>query len=88
MNIDWRKPIIQHVKCPLRLSKFEFQEELGITRNELPNYFFENGEKRRIPNRDIKMCISQTEGIKWLAKIHEQRIPHLSMDEIIPQVAT
>ena len=84
---DWREPIIQHLKNPMELSDFAYHKELGVLRNELPSYFLKEGKlKRRIADGDIKLCISQEEGIRWLTIIHNQRSPHLSMNEMISQV--
>ena len=86
---DWREPIIQHLKYPMELSKLDFQEELGILKDGIPNYFLEEDIlNRRLPNRDIKLCITRGEGIEWLTTIHNQRSPHLSMDEMISQVTS
>jgi hypothetical protein len=86
---DWREPIIQHLKHPMELSKLDFQEELGVLKNDIPNYFLEEDIlNRRFPNGDIKLCISRGEGIEWLTAIHNQRSPHLSMDEMILQVTS
>ena len=86
---DWREPIIQHLKNPMELSNFAFHEELGVSREELPQYFLQEGKlKRKLTNGDIKLCISKDKGIKWLETIHHQGNPHLSMDEMISQANT
>ena len=71
----------------MELSNFAYHEELGVLREELPSYFLKEGKlKWRIADGDIKLCISQEEGIEWLTVIHNQRSPHLSMDEMISHV--
>ena len=86
-TLDWREPIIQHLKYPMELSNFNFHEELGILRDGVPNYFLKEGElKERLANGDNKLCISRKELIEWLTKIHKQRDSHFSMDEITTQV--
>ena len=84
---DWRQPIIQHLKDPMELSNFGFHKELGLLREKLPSYFLEARDfKRRFAKGDIKLRISQEKGIEWLTIIHNQRYPHLSMDEMISHV--
>jgi hypothetical protein len=86
---DWREPIIQHLKHPMELGKLDFHEELGVLKDELPNYFLEEDIlNRRLTNGDIKLCISRGEGMEWLTTIHNQRTPHLSMDEMIAHVTS
>jgi hypothetical protein len=86
---DWREPIIQHLKHPMELGKLDFQEELGVLKDELPNYHLEKDILNwRLTNGDIKLCISRGEGMEWLTTIHNQRTPHLSMDEMIVHVTS
>ena len=71
----------------MKLSDFAYHEELGLLREELPNYFLKDGElRRKFAKGGVKLCISQETGIEWLTDIYHQREPHLSMDEIISQV--
>jgi hypothetical protein len=71
----------------MELSDFAFHEELGTLWAELPRYFLKEGKlKLSFANGQTKLCISQEKGIEWLTTIHNQRYPHLSMDEMILQV--
>lgn len=84
---DWRDPIIQHLKQTMKLSNSAFHEELGVPHKELPHYFVEEGKlKQSFANEQIKLCIFQEKRIEWLNIIHNQRYPHISMDEMILQV--
>jgi hypothetical protein len=53
----------------MELRNFTFHQELGVLQEELPNYFLKVGElKRKFANGDIKLCITQEKGIKWLTE--------------------
>ena len=83
---DWREPIRQHLKHQMELIELVFQEELGLLKEDIPDYFLEEDVLNRRSNGDIKLCIFQDEGIEWLTTTHKHRSPHLSMDEMISQV--
>ena len=72
----------------MELNELAFQEELGLLKKEIPDYFLEEDVLNRRLNGDIKLCIFQDKGIEWLTTIHKQRSPHLSMDEMISRVTS
>ena len=59
----------------MELSKLAFQEELGILKKEIPDYFLEEDILNQRLNGDIKLWISQDDGIEWLNTIHVAYLP-------------
>lgn len=71
----------------MELSNFDFHKELGMLRDEISNFYLKKGESnQRFANGDNKLCIPQEKRIEWLTKIHKQRDPLISMDEMTFQV--
>ena len=84
---DWRPPIAQQPKGINDLECVETHKELGLISFNSKTYFItEDGWKYRLPNGEVKICITQKDAYDWVKRLHEYQLPHLIQKEILAQV--
>ena len=84
---DWRPPITQQLKNIEKLDHINTHEELGLLSIDTETYFIaEDGLKYRLPNGEVKMCITKEDAHDWVKMVHEHKEPHLTIEEVLTQV--
>ena len=57
-----------------------------ISVNSEAYFITEDDLKYRLPNEEMKMCITQEDAYDWVKMLHEYQLPHLIQEEILAQV--
>jgi hypothetical protein len=85
---DWRLSATRQLNSVEHLNHINTQEEFGLTGfGNTETYFTtEDGLKYRLPNGEVKMCITREDAIDWVQRIYQYQIPPLTKEEILTEV--
>jgi hypothetical protein len=80
-------PISQQLENVQGLHHIGTHEDLGLFSHDTETYFMtEDGLKYRLPEGEVKMCVTKEDALDWVKRVHEYQIPHLITKEALIQV--
>ena len=85
--LDWRLPITQQLENFEELEHINTHEKLGLLNIDTKTYLLtKDGLKHRLPNGEIKICITKEDAHAWVKRVHEHKEPYLSIEKMSTQV--